>query len=222
MTVGTHGLRYRIERRVHQRDPENDGFRRALRAALVVPLAGAASFLMADNNPQTPLYTIFGSVALLVFSDFPGNRQNRAVAYAGLALSGFVMITLGTLVAPHPVPSVLLMFALGVVVSFSGVFSETIAAGQRATLVTFVLPACTPPDRSRTGCWGGPSRWRSACRPRCSSSHPVITVSSGGTPRGPVAPWPTGWTGGRLPLMPPLRWTRCGPTSSAPTSGPSD
>ena len=145
MTVGAHGLRYRIQRRVHQRDPENDGFRRALRAALVVPLAGAVGFALADNNPQTPLYTIFGSVALLVFSDFPGNRQNRAVAYAGLALGGYVMITLGTLVAPHPVPAVLAMFALGVVVTFSGVFSETIAAGQRATLVTFVLPTCTPP-----------------------------------------------------------------------------
>ena len=30
-------------------------------------------------------------------------------------------------------------------VTFSGVLSETIAAGQRPTLLTFVLPACTPP-----------------------------------------------------------------------------
>ncbi len=37
------------------------------------------------------------------------------------------------------------MFVLGVAVTFSGVLSETIAAGQRATLLTFVLPACTPP-----------------------------------------------------------------------------
>ena len=36
------------------------------------------------------------------------------------------------------------MFLLGVAVMFSGVLSETIAAGQRATLLTFVLPACTP------------------------------------------------------------------------------
>ncbi|MCB0948481.1 MAG: FUSC family protein [Mycobacterium sp.] len=145
MTVGAQGLRYRIHRRVHQRDPENDGLRRALRAALVVPLAGALGFALAGSSPQTPLYTIFGSVALLVFSDFPGNPQNRAVAYAGLALSGSTMIILGTLVAPHLWLAVAVMFILGVVVTFSGVFSETIAAGQRATLVTFVLPACTPP-----------------------------------------------------------------------------
>ncbi|MGD9622726.1 MAG: FUSC family protein [Mycolicibacterium sp.] len=145
MTVAAEGLRYRVTRRIHQRDPDNDAFRRALRASLVLPLAGALSLTLADDNPQTPLYAIFGSVAVLVFSDFPGNRQNRAVAYAGLGLGGFAMITLGTLVAPHPVAAVLTMFLLGVVVTFSGVFSETIAAGRRATLVTFVLPACTPP-----------------------------------------------------------------------------
>ncbi|WP_137146282.1 FUSC family protein [Mycolicibacterium sp. CR10] len=145
MAAGTYDLRDRIVRRVHQRDPENDALRRALRAAIVVPTAAALGFAISNENAQTPLFTIFGSIALLVFSDFPGNRQNRAVAYAGLALNGFVMITLGTLVAPYPVPAVLMMFVIGVVVTFSGVFSETFAAGQRATLLTFVLPACTPP-----------------------------------------------------------------------------
>lgn len=112
---------------------------------MVVPLAGACGFLIGGDNPQTPLFSIFGSVALLVFSDFPGNRQNRAVAYSWLGVNGFILITLGTLVAPHPWPAVGLMFVLGVAVSFSGVLSETIAAGQRATLVLFVLPACTAP-----------------------------------------------------------------------------
>ncbi|MEW5811897.1 MAG: FUSC family protein [Actinomycetota bacterium] len=130
---------------MHQRDPDNDALRRAVRAATVVPVAAATSFLLGGGNPQTALFTLFGSVALLVFSDFPGNRQNRAVAYAGLGLNGFVLISLGTLLAPHPWPAVVVMFALGVAVTFSGVLSETVAAGQRATLLTFVLPACTPP-----------------------------------------------------------------------------
>ncbi|MDN4516457.1 MULTISPECIES: FUSC family protein [Mycolicibacterium] len=144
MAAAPHELRHRLVRRVAQRDPDNDALRRALRAAAVVPLAAALSFAVAGGSAQTPLFTIFGSTALLVFSDFPGNRQNRAVAYAGLGFNGFVLITLGTLVAPHPWPAVAVMFALGVVVTFSGVLSETIAAGQRATLLTFVLPACTP------------------------------------------------------------------------------
>jgi len=145
MSGGANSMRYRIERRIHQRDPEHDALRRALRAALVVPLAGALCFAVAGDNPQTPLYAILGSVALLVFTDFPGNGHNRAVAYAGLGVSGFIMITLGTLVAPQAWLAVLAMFVVGVVVTFSGLFSETIAAAQRATLLTFVLPACTPP-----------------------------------------------------------------------------
>lgn len=139
-----HTLRDRILRRIQQRDPDGDALRRAVRAAVVVPLAGALGFVLAANT-QTPLFTIFGSVALLVFTDFPGNPQNRALAYLGLGLNGYVLITLGTLVAPYPLPAVVSMFVLGVVVMFCGVLSETIAAGQRATLLTFVLPACTPP-----------------------------------------------------------------------------
>src|SRR5262249_46767258 len=143
------GLWRRAADRLRQRDPEHDALRRALRAAIVVPLAAAVSFALGGS--QAPLFAIFGSVALLIVTDFPGNRSARALAYAGLGFNGAVLITLGTLVAPQVWVSVALMFVLGVAVTFSGVLSEIIAAGQRATLLTFVLPACTPvgpiPDR---------------------------------------------------------------------------
>lgn len=129
---------------IEQQDPERDALRRAGRAAIVLPLAAAASFTLAGGS-QSPLFTIFGSVALLILVDFPGNRAARALAYAGLGVNGAVLITVGTLVSPYPWLSVGLMFALGVAVTFSGVLSEVVAAGQRATLLTFVLPACTPP-----------------------------------------------------------------------------
>lgn len=129
---------------IQQRDPEYDALRRAVRAAIVLPIAAAVSFLLAGDT-QAPIFAIFGSVALLIVSDFPGNRPARALAYAGLAFNGAVLISLGTLVAPYPWLSVGLMFVLGVTVMFAGVLSETVAAGQRATLLTFVLPACTPP-----------------------------------------------------------------------------
>jgi uncharacterized membrane protein YgaE (UPF0421/DUF939 family) len=138
------GLWRRAGDRIRQRDPENDALRRAVRAAVIVPLAGSVGFAVGAGS-QTPLFTIFGSFALMVLADFPGNRQNRAVAYAGLGVNGVVLIPLGTLVSPHAWLAVTLMFLVGVVVMFSGVLSETIAAGQRATLLTFVLPACTPP-----------------------------------------------------------------------------
>ncbi|HTF10519.1 MAG TPA: FUSC family protein, partial [Asanoa sp.] len=117
--------------------------RRALRAAIVLPVAAAVSFTVGGGS-QTPLYTIFGSVALLIMVDFPGNRPARALAYCGLGLNGAVLITVGTFVAPHLWVSVALMFVLGVAVTFAGVLSEIVAAGQRATLLMFVLPACTP------------------------------------------------------------------------------
>lgn len=130
--------------RIRQRDPEFDALRRAGRAAIVLPIAAAVSFLVAGGS-QAPMFAIFGSVALLIITDFPGNRAARALAYAGLGLNGAVLISVGTLVAPYPWLSVGLMFVLGVTVMFAGVLSETVAAGQRATLLTFVLPACTPP-----------------------------------------------------------------------------
>ncbi|MDQ2638013.1 MAG: FUSC family protein [Actinomycetota bacterium] len=133
----------RVFDRIRQRDPEHDALRRATRAAVVLPIAAAIGFLVGGDS-QTPMFSIFGSVALLIVVDFPGNRPARAVAYGGLGVNGAVLITLGTLVAPHPWLAVAVMFVLGVVVTFSGVLSEIVAAGQRATLLTFVLPVCTP------------------------------------------------------------------------------
>ena len=135
-------LRHVLDR-MRARDPEFDALRRALRAAIVLPIAAAVSFAVGGGS-QTPLFTIFGSVALLILVDFPGNRPARALAYCGLGFNGVVLITLGTLVAPRPWLSVALMFVLAVAVIFAGVLSEIVAAGQRATLLMFVLPACTP------------------------------------------------------------------------------
>lgn len=133
---------HRLLDHIEARDPEHDALRRAARAALVIPISAGIGF--AFGHGQTPLFSIFGSIALLIVVDFPGNRAGRAVSYAGLAVIGAVLITLGTLVAPIPWLSVALMFALGALVTFAGVLSTAIAAGQRATLLTFVLPACTP------------------------------------------------------------------------------
>jgi uncharacterized membrane protein YccC len=138
------GLWRRAADRINERDPERDALRRAVRAAIVVPIVGAVAFAVGSGS-QTPLFAIFGSVSLLVMVDFPGNRPARAVAYCGLGFNGAVLITLGSLVAPIPWLAVTLMFLLGAAVTFSGVLSEIVAAGQRSTLLTFVLPACTPP-----------------------------------------------------------------------------
>ncbi|MGD9621254.1 MAG: FUSC family protein [Mycolicibacterium sp.] len=87
---------------------------------------------------------MFGSIALLVVVDFPGNRNTRALSYLWLGCIGVALITLGTFAATNVWLAVSLMFVIGLTVSFAGLLSESIAAGQRSTLLTFVLPVCIP------------------------------------------------------------------------------
>jgi uncharacterized membrane protein YccC len=129
--------------RLRARDPGRDALRRALRSAIGIPLAAMVSYLIAGPS-QAPVFTLVGSIALLIAADFPGSVATRALAYGSLAFNGAVLITLGTLAAPHPWIAVLLCFAVGALVSFLGLLSETVAAGQRATLMTFLLPVCVP------------------------------------------------------------------------------
>ncbi|CAJ1586576.1 FUSC family protein [[Mycobacterium] wendilense] len=147
-------IRGRLVDRFENRDPERDALRRAARAGLMIPAAAAVGFLVGTG--ETPMYAIFGSIALLITADFPGNRPGRAVSYAGLGLIGAALITLGTWVTPHAWLAVATMFVLGAVITFAGVLSTAIAAGQRATLMTFVLPVCTPtgPIDDRLLGWG--------------------------------------------------------------------
>lgn len=130
--------------RLHSRDPENDGLRRALRAGIVVPIAAAVGFAIGGNT-QTPVIAIIGAIALLIATDFPGTLGPRAMAYCGLGVNGIVLITLGTLAAPNPWLAVPLCFIVGAGVSFLSLLSEVTAAGQRATLMMFILPICIRP-----------------------------------------------------------------------------
>ena len=134
----------RLATRLRERDPERDGARKALRAAIFMPIAAAASFAVAGDT-QTPIFTILGSIALLIATDFPGSVGTRALGYCGLAFNGAVLITVGTLAAPHPWVVVPLCFAVGVLVNFLGLLSEVVAGGQRATLMIFILPVCIRP-----------------------------------------------------------------------------
>ncbi|MEE6177157.1 FUSC family protein [Mycobacterium sp. 050134] len=125
------------------KDPEGDALRRAIRAAVVVPLTAGFAFVVVGSR-AVPLYALLGAFWLLVVTDFPGNRQQRALAYLGLAANGFALVSLGTLVAPHAWLAVTLTFVLGVAVTFAGMLSSTMSAGQRATLLFYVWPVCTP------------------------------------------------------------------------------
>lgn len=133
----------RIADTLRKRDPSRDGLRRALRAGIAVPLAATVSFLVAGDT-QAPVFTLVGSIALLIVADFPGSTGTRAFAYGGLGFVGLLLIGLGTWAAPHPLVAVLLCFAVGALVSFLGLLSDLVAAGQRSTLMVFILAVSMP------------------------------------------------------------------------------
>jgi hypothetical protein len=137
------GLIHKAIDRLRAQDPERDALRRAARAAITVPVA-AVFTLVVVGGTEAPLVALLGAFWLMVVADFPGNRQNRTVAYLGLGFNGMILLTLGTAVAPIAWLSVTLMFVLGVAVSLAGVVSETVSAGQRVMLLLYVFPASTP------------------------------------------------------------------------------
>ena len=137
-------VRRRIADALHARDPGSDALRTAARAAIAIPLAATVAFLFAANA-QTPVFTLIGSMALLVATNFPGTLATRATSYAGLAATGTVLLAAGTWAAPHPWIAVPLCFVVGTAVTILSLLSEMIAGGQRAMLMMFLLPVCAPP-----------------------------------------------------------------------------
>ena len=127
---------------MRSRDHGFDALRRAVRTAIVVPIVAAIAVHV--GGPQTPLFAIFGTIALLVLVDFPGNRSRRAVSFAGLGGVGYVFITVGTILATPAWLGVVSMLVVGVVVSYLAILSSSFAAGQRAALLAFVLPVAVP------------------------------------------------------------------------------
>lgn len=127
---------------VGRRDPQFDALRRAVRPAIVVPVGAAIALQV--GGAQTPLFTIFGSFALLVLVDFPGSRSRRAVSYAVLAVVGYVFISAATYLAEPGWLGVLSMLIVGAVVSFAAILSSSFSAAQRAALLLFVLPVASP------------------------------------------------------------------------------
>jgi uncharacterized membrane protein YccC len=125
------------------KDPEREALRRAMRAAIVIPLAAGFTVVVVGGT-VAPLFTLLGAFWLLVTTEFPGNRQQRGVAYLGMALNMSLLITIGTLLAPIAWLAVTFMFFLGVAVTLAGVASATMSAGQRAILLSYVWPVCTP------------------------------------------------------------------------------
>ena len=119
----------------------------AARAAIVIP----ANFALADKvieKPQTSILAAFGSFALLVLVDFGGSPLKRLAAYAGLALTGAALVTLGTLCSRSPWLAAGTMAVVGFSVLFSGLLNGYVAAAGTGAILAFVLPVTIPAPNS--------------------------------------------------------------------------
>jgi uncharacterized membrane protein YccC len=135
-----------------QRDRDLAALRRAGRAAIVMP----AMFAIGDKviaNPVLATFAAFGSFAMLLLVDFGGPLRERLQAQATLALTGLVLVCLGTLVSQSVWLSTVAMLLVGFAVIFAGVVSSVLAGASTSLLLAFILPvtlagpASSIPDR---------------------------------------------------------------------------
>jgi uncharacterized membrane protein YccC len=136
--------------KIRSRDPMGYALHRAIRAAVVIPALFAFTF-EAIGDPQLATFAAFGGFSLLLFVDFPGNWSGRLTSYVMLALSGAVLISVGTLASRNSWLAVAGMTLVGFFVLFVGTLSVSIAAAGRAALLMFILPVSLPGTASDIG-----------------------------------------------------------------------
>ncbi len=133
-----------------QRDPGLRATKRSIRAAIFVPSVFAIA-VYGVGNSQTPLFAVFGAVALLVFVDFGGPFRVRVHSYLGLWVVGAVLIVVGTLCSKNAAAAIVAMAVVGFVVLSAGLVLPQAVTGSTAALLTFVLPVAVPGPASSIG-----------------------------------------------------------------------
>ncbi|HEV7161859.1 MAG TPA: FUSC family protein [Solirubrobacteraceae bacterium] len=135
-----------------QRDRDLAALRRAGRTAIVMP----AMFALGDKviaNPVLATFAAFGSFAMLLLVDFGGPIGSRLQAQCALAVTGGLLVSLGTLVSRDVWVAAGTMAIVGFVVIFAGVVSSVLAGASTSLLLAFILsatnaaPLASLPDR---------------------------------------------------------------------------
>src|SRR5713226_8129167 len=138
------------------RDPGFAALRRAVRAAIVIPIA----FAFADlglREPQIVIFVVFGCFSLLVISDFGGMRRPRAIAYLTATIVGAALVALGTFVTSSAWLAAVVMGLVGFAISFSRTFGGYVAEANIGMLLAFVIAVTIPGSAdvvpARVGGW---------------------------------------------------------------------
>jgi uncharacterized membrane protein YccC len=115
---------------------------RALRATIVIPSLFALTFKVI-GDPQMALFAVFGGFATLVLASFGGNRRDKAIAHLGLAVTGSVLLTIGTAVSGTAWLAAVVTIPVAFAIFFAGVAGPNAASGVTAALLAYVLPVAS-------------------------------------------------------------------------------
>ena len=124
-------------------DPGRRTLARAVRGAVVVPVAVALARLLSGNG-QFATFAAFGAFALLIFLDPPLRTKPRLVAYGLVVAIGTVSITVATACSATVATAVLGMAVVGFGVLMAASLGSYAAGATTAVLLTFVLPVSIP------------------------------------------------------------------------------
>src|SRR2546430_6499947 len=108
--------------------------RRTARAAIIIPPVLAFTIFVLHGG-QNVIFAVFGCFALLVMSDFGGQRPARALAYLTATAVGALLVAIGTLVSISAGLAAALAFAAGFAIAFSRVFGGGPPAGAAPLLL---------------------------------------------------------------------------------------
>src|SRR5882757_4513551 len=115
------------------RDPGLTATRRALRTAVVLPVLFAIATKIL-HDPVLATFAAFGGFAQMLLVSFSGSMQDRALNQVVLAVSGAVLVCLGTLASRTTWSAVVTMAVVGFLVLFAGVVSSVLASASTGLL----------------------------------------------------------------------------------------
>ena len=122
-------------------DPGGLATRRATRVAIALPLALALTLAIAEGT-MAPAFTLFGTIALLINSDFAGSFRGRAISYVSTGVAGSIALLLGWAISSTTVSAVAGTMVVFFVLTILGVIRGPISVAFPAIQIIFVLAVC--------------------------------------------------------------------------------
>ena len=128
--------------RLHD-DEQRNGLHQALRVAIVMPFMYAIGTLVLQS-PAFSLLAGFGAFAALAMADFMGPARSRLVALAALAVTGSVLVAIGTALSGTVWAAFVAMLVIAFSLQFAMALGGQFALGNNAAMLSYVVCAMVP------------------------------------------------------------------------------